>query len=121
MWLEALPSIIFCPPDHLKCWEWISLGLVVQLRSSVKVYYFTKWIEVEPLVAITTRKVQNFIWKNIICLFGIPHIIITNNGQQFIDRGLAEFYDGLCIKHITNFVERPQYGQVEATNKVILN
>jgi len=88
----------------------------------VGIDYFTKWIETEPLAAITTRNVQNFIWKNIVCHFGIPHIIITDNGRQFIDQGPAEFYEKLNIKHITSSVEQPQTNdQVEAANKIILN
>jgi len=88
----------------------------------VGVDYFAKWIEVEPLVAITARNVQNFVWKNIICRFGIPHIIITDNGRQFTDRGLTEFYEKLRIKHITSLVEHPQTNdQAEVANKVILN
>jgi len=57
-----------------------------------------------------------------VCRFEIPHVIITDNGRQFIDRGLAEFYEKLHIKHITSSVEHPQTnGQVEDANKVILN
>jgi len=88
----------------------------------VGIDYFTKWIDVEPLTPITTRNIQNFVWKNIICRFGIPHVIITDNGQQFFDPELAEFYEKLNIKHITSSVEHPQSnGQAEAANKVILN
>jgi len=43
--------------------------------------YFTKWIEVEPLTLITTRNIQNFVWKNIIFHFDIPHVIIIDNVQ----------------------------------------
>jgi len=74
----------------------------------VGIDYFTKWIEVEPLTTITTQNVQNFLWKNIVCRFGIPHVIFTDNDRQFIDRGLVEFYEKLIIKHITNLVEHPQ-------------
>jgi len=88
----------------------------------VGIDYFTKWIEVEPLTAITARNIQNFVWKNIVCRFGLPQVIITDNGQQFTDRGLTEFYDKLNIKHITSSVEHPQTNsQAEAVNKVILN
>jgi len=71
----------------------------------VRIDYFSKWIKVEPLATITTRNVQNFVWRNIVCRFGIPHVIITDNGRQFIDRGLVEFYEKLNIKHITSSVE----------------
>jgi len=88
----------------------------------VGIDYFTKWIEAEPLTVITARNVQNFVWKNIVCRFGLPQIIITDNGRQFTDRTLAEFYAKLHIKHIASSVEHPQTnGWAEAANKAILN
>jgi len=45
----------------------------------VGVDYFIKWIEDEPLVAIIAKIIQNFVWKNIICRFDIPDVIITDN------------------------------------------
>jgi len=71
----------------------------------VGVDYFTKWIEAEPLATITAKKIQNFVWKNIIYRFGVPHTIVTDNGRQFIDRELANFYEGLNIRHVTSSVE----------------
>ena len=38
----------------------------------VGIDYFTKWIEVEPLTAITAQNYQNFVLKNIVCQFRIP-------------------------------------------------
>jgi len=58
----------------------------------VAVDYFTKWIEAKPLTTITTQQVQQFVWKDIICRYGVPHTIITDNGRQFIDKELAKFY-----------------------------
>jgi len=52
----------------------------------------------------------------------LPNIIILDNGRQFIDQGLQDFYKGLGIRSITNLVEHPQTNrQAKATNKVILN
>jgi len=46
----------------------------------------------------------------------------SDNGGQFTDRGLAEFYEKLDIEHITSSVEHPQTnGQAEAGNKIIFN
>jgi len=42
--------------------------------------YFIKWIEAEPLAKITAANMQNFVWK-VICRYGIPHTIITDNGR----------------------------------------
>jgi len=87
----------------------------------VSIDYFTKWIKAKPLATITTQQVQQFVWKDIICRYGIPHTIITDNGRIFIDKELTRFYTDLGIKHITSSIEHPQTnGQAEAANKVIL-
>ncbi|XP_014490625.1 uncharacterized protein LOC106753338 [Vigna radiata var. radiata] len=87
----------------------------------VAIDYFTKWIEAEALATISARKVQSFIW-HLICRFGIPQKIITDNGRQFIDRTLEDFLRGLGIKHVTSSVEHPQTnGQAEAANKAIIS
>ena len=49
----------------------------------VSIDYFTKWVEVEAPLTITEAKIQNFVWKNIVCKFGIPQKIILDNGRQF--------------------------------------
>ncbi|XP_014501831.1 uncharacterized protein LOC106762433 [Vigna radiata var. radiata] len=72
----------------------------------VAVDYFTKWVEAEPLASITAMQVQKFCWK-IICRFGLPKVIITDNGRQFINKKLEEFYANLGIKHLTSSVEHP--------------
>ena len=45
----------------------------------VAVDYFTKWAEVKPLIIITEEKIEDFIWKNILCRLGIPNAIVTDN------------------------------------------
>nr|KYP46037.1 Pol polyprotein [Cajanus cajan] len=50
----------------------------------VEIDYFTKWIEACPLAKITTENIRKFTWKSIICRFGIPHSLVTDNGRQFI-------------------------------------
>ena len=47
----------------------------------VAIDYFIKWVEAEALVTITEARIQNFVWKNIICRFGIPLTIISDNGR----------------------------------------
>ncbi|KAL0361080.1 UNVERIFIED_CONTAM: hypothetical protein Sradi_3792500 [Sesamum radiatum] len=42
----------------------------------VAIDYFIKWVEAEPLARITEGEVMKFIWKNIVCRFGIPREII---------------------------------------------
>ncbi|RVX04322.1 hypothetical protein CK203_018519 [Vitis vinifera] len=45
--------------------------------------YFSKWVEVEAYASIKDKDVKRFVWKNIVCRFGIPQAIIADNGPQF--------------------------------------
>ena len=45
----------------------------------VAIDYFTKWVEAELVTTITEAKITSFVWKNIICRFGVPHVIISDN------------------------------------------
>ena len=45
--------------------------------------YFSKWVEAEAFSSIKDRDVTQFIWKNIVCHFGIPRSIVSDNGPQF--------------------------------------
>ncbi|GKA30898.1 reverse transcriptase domain-containing protein, partial [Tanacetum coccineum] len=51
----------------------------------VAIDYFTKWIEAKPLVKITGKEVIRFVMDNIICSFGLPQIIVTDNGAQLVN------------------------------------
>ena len=57
----------------------------------VAIDYFTKWGEAEPLAIITEKNVQNFIWKAVICRFGIPRVLVSNNGKQFDNPKFRQF------------------------------
>nr|KYP32782.1 Pol polyprotein [Cajanus cajan] len=87
----------------------------------VGIDYFTKWVEAEPLARITAANVQRFTWKKIICRYGLPQALTTDNGKQFVDKNFEQFLVQLGIKHKVTSVEHPQTnGQAEAANKVIL-
>ncbi|XP_016178934.1 uncharacterized protein LOC107621425 [Arachis ipaensis] len=87
----------------------------------VSIDYFSKWIEAQPLAKITAENVRSFIWKNIICRFGIPKKIISDNGRQFTDNKLGLFLRNFNIQHRFSSVEHPQTnGQAEAANRIVL-
>ena len=54
--------------------------------------YFSKWIEAEAFSSIKDRDVTQFIWKNIVCRFGIPKSIVSDNGPQFDSRVYRNFW-----------------------------
>jgi len=87
----------------------------------VAIKYFTKWIEAEPVAQITAHKVQHFVWKNIVCRFGVPRRLISDNGTQFASQQLEKLCAEVGIKQVFASVEHPQTnGQVESANRVLL-
>ncbi|KAL0448711.1 UNVERIFIED_CONTAM: hypothetical protein Slati_1427500 [Sesamum latifolium] len=78
-------------------------------------------VEAEPLARINEGEVMKFIWKNIVCRFGIPREIISDNGRQFQGRRIQEWCQGLHIKQRFTIVVHPQSnGQVEVTNRILV-
>ena len=61
--------------------------------------YFTKWVEVEPLVHIRDSDVEKFVWKNIITRFGIPRALVTDNGKQFEGKVFRSLCERFGVKH----------------------
>ena len=84
--------------------------------------YFTKWVEAEPLANIRDVDVKRFIWKNIITRFGVPNMLILDNGLQFDSKAFRKYCFDMGIN---NRYSTPAYlqgnGQAEAVNKVIVN
>ena len=87
----------------------------------VDIDYFTKWVETEALAIITKKNVRIFVWKNIICRYGIPRVLVSDNGKQFDNDAFRDFYSQLGIKNHYSSPTHPQAnGQVEVTNRSLL-
>ena len=88
----------------------------------VSTNYFTKWVEAEPLANIRDVDAKKFVWKSIVTQFGVPRVIISDNGLQFDSKMFRNYCGKLGI---TNRYSTPAYpqgnGQAEAVNKVILS
>ena len=83
----------------------------------VAVDYFTKWAEAEPLATIIEQKVRNFVWRSIICRFGIPSSLEYDNGKQFDNLKFKDFYVELAIK---NYYSSPAYSQSNMKGEVTI-
>ena len=69
-----------------------------------------------PLAKITKRNTKNFIWKNVICHFGIPRVIFFDNTKQFDTDGFKLFCSDLSIFHHFSSLGHPQAnGHVKVT------
>ena len=86
----------------------------------VVVDYFTKWAEAEPLARITEQKIRNFVWQAIVCRFGIPRALVSDNGKQFDNSKFRDFCAKLGIKNYYSSPAHPQSnGQSEVTIRTL--
>ena len=73
---------------------------VRQLKFQVVgIGYFTKWVEAEALATITEKKIRSFVWRNIICRFRIPRVLVSDNKKQFDNSAFRNFCSELGIKN----------------------
>nr|GEY88138.1 reverse transcriptase domain-containing protein [Tanacetum cinerariifolium] len=80
--------------------------------------YFTKWIDAKAMATITGGQVKKFVWDNIVCRFGIPGEIISDNGKQFADNPFKDWCDKLNITQHFASVKHPQSnGLVKRVNR----
>ena len=81
---------------------------------------FTKWSEVEPVRKVTAQSVVKF-FRSIVCRFGIPNKIITDNGTQFTSHTFMQYIQDLGNKVCFASVAHPQSnGQAEMANGEVL-
>ena len=49
--------------------------------TTMVVDYFTKWVEAEALVSIMPTKIKEFVYKNIVYRYRVPHTIVLDNDK----------------------------------------
>ena len=87
----------------------------------VGIDYFTKWVEAEALATITEKNIRSFVWRNIIYMYGIPRVLVSDNEKQLNNSAFRDFCSELGIKNHYSSPAHPQaYGQVEVTNRFLL-
>ena len=105
---------------------WMSWRLLRPTTSNghrfilVAIDYFTKWVEEASFATVTKNVVAWFIRHNLICRYGVPERIITDNGTNINNMMITELYKQFRIQHYNSSPYRPKMnGVVEATNKNI--
>ena len=60
-------------------------------------------------------------WKNIVCRYGIPRVLVSDNGKQFDNSAFKNFCSELGIWNHYSSPAHPQANrQVEVTNRTLL-
>ncbi|XP_070005360.1 uncharacterized protein [Nicotiana sylvestris] len=86
----------------------------------VAIDYFMKWVEVASYKAVTKKVIANFVKDRIICRFGVPESIITDNAANLNSDLTKAMCETFKIKQKNSIAYRPQMnGVVEAANKNI--
>ncbi|XP_026442919.1 uncharacterized protein LOC113342667 [Papaver somniferum] len=82
--------------------------------------YFTKWVEASALRHIRDHDVFKFLFEHIICRFGIPAAIVSDNGAQLRGKNIDLLFNCFNIRKNKSTPIYPESnGQAEATNKTI--
>ncbi|XP_038699645.1 uncharacterized protein LOC119996937 [Tripterygium wilfordii] len=86
----------------------------------VAIDYFTKWVEANSYAKVTSNVIARFLRKDIVCRYGVPERIITDNGTNFNSKIVNDLCEQFKIKHHNSSPYRPKMnGAVEAANKNI--
>ncbi|GKE76078.1 reverse transcriptase domain-containing protein [Tanacetum coccineum] len=80
---------------------------------------FYKWgIDIVGPFPEGPGKIKKFVWDNIVCRFGLPGEIISDNRKQFRDNPFKDWCEKLCIRQRFTSVKHLQAnGLVERANK----
>ncbi|XP_055803455.1 uncharacterized protein LOC129872511 [Solanum dulcamara] len=69
--------------------------------------YFTKWEKAALYKSVTKKVVVDFVRNNLICRFGKPYSIITDNGANLNSHLMKEICEQFKINHRNSTVYRP--------------
>uniref|UniRef100_A0A2N9EY58 Uncharacterized protein n=1 Tax=Fagus sylvatica TaxID=28930 RepID=A0A2N9EY58_FAGSY len=121
--MPPMPLYSMSSPWPFATWGIDIIGKIVPKASNghefilVAIDYFTKWVEAASFKILNSKKVAQFIRTNIICRYGVPHEVISDNGSHFRDETEKLLHE-YKIKHHKSSPYRPQTnGAVEAANK----
>jgi transposase InsO family protein len=86
----------------------------------VAIDHFTKWVEARALEEADAQSITRFLYEDIICRHGVPTILSSDKGSEFVNEMITALTNVYKIKHIKTTAYHPQgNGQVERTNKTI--
>ncbi|RDY06429.1 Pro-Pol polyprotein, partial [Mucuna pruriens] len=113
-------------PWPFSMWGLDMIGLIEPKASNgrrfilVAIDYFTKWVEVASYTSVTKSTVVKFIKRDIICRYGLPTHIITDNGTNLNNKMIIELCGQFKIQHHNSTPYHPKMnGAVEVANKNI--
>ena len=121
-----VPLNVLAAPWPFSMWGIDVIGAIKPKASNghcfilVSIDYFTKWVKIASYASVTMNVVIKFIKKEIICRYGLPRKIITDNATNLNNKMMKEMCEDFKIQHHNSTPYRPKMnGVVEAANKNI--
>ena len=99
-------------PWPLSVWGIDVIGKMASKASNrhkyilVAIDYFTKWVEATSYSMLKAKHVARFLENNIICWFGVPQEIISDNGSHF-ESEVRKVMEEYSIEHHKSSPYRP--------------
>jgi transposase InsO family protein len=119
------PKVSIPPKDIFERWG-IDIVGPLPLSSQrnkyiiVAVDYFTRWPEAKAVKTANAITVADFIYDEIICRFGAPKIIQSDQGTHFVNEVIRQLTEKFRIRHKLSSPYHPQSnGLVERFNKTL--
>ncbi|CAN6560256.1 unnamed protein product [Malus baccata var. baccata] len=82
--------------------------------------YVSKWVEAKATRTNDSRVVANFVKTNIFARFGMPRVLISDDGSHFCNRTIEALLKKYNVKHKVATPYQPQTsGQAEVSNREI--
>src|ERR1044072_2688654 len=73
------------------------------------------------MAAISSERVKFFIGRDIICRFGTPMAIVSDNRQQYVNKYTTLLYESMGTQNRYASVEHPKTnGKVNSANNVVI-
>lgn len=80
---------------------------------------FSKFVHIHPVRNATTSSVISYLENRIFLTFGVPEILVCDNGAQFVSSQLKNFLQTYSVKPWLTARYHPQANAAEAANKTI--
>ena len=123
----ARPGLMGRPKRVSQPWQLIAADIIGPLPKSangasyllVVTDWFTKFSLLKPLRQANGASIAQFLEENVFLLFGVPQILMCDNGTEFINNRMRDLADQYGVKLWPNARYHAQVNYVERYNRTI--
>lgn len=109
-------------------WQFITMDYVGPLPASGKARntcllvvtdVFSKFVLIQPFRQATAESLVPFVESIVFQLFGVPEVVLTDNGTQFVSKPFQELLTKYHVTHWRTPSYHPQINDSERVNRVL--